>query len=246
MGDNQTTQTTTSGSSNPAVNSTLTKLLGGVNTAFDAGPKVFDQSLYAGVSPTTTGAWTNSLNAANNPDYLSGVTGALKSTANTAAGLDYGTNDPGYSALRSKLQNDVTTGVNSSFANSGLFGSDSNQKGLASGLTDSLGALDYQNFQNDQQRQQQAITDLPGLFSALQAPSATAGAVGAAQDANAQSTLSGNADLFDRKNNALADLISRLTGSVNGIAGSGGTTSTTSQPGTPWWQSVLGAGIALA
>lgn len=248
-GGNTTTSTQTTGSADPVVKSTLDQLLGtssgGLQGIFTKGPQVFNQSEYAGVSPTTTGAWNNSLAAAGNPTYAGGVQGALTDQAAKAGGQNLGVNDPTYEALRTKLMNDTLGATNASFNNSGLFGSDSNQRAAGEGVGNALAGLDYTQYQNGQQQQQQAIQNLPGLFSALQAPSATAGAVGSAMDADKQATLTGQADLFNRTQNAPLLQLQQLAGILGGSAPSAGTTTTKSQPSTPWWQSALGLGASL-
>lgn len=247
-GGGTNTTTTQSNPTNPAITATLNKLLGsggGVQGLFDKGPQVFNQSEYAGVGPTTTAAQDASLAAAGNPDYASGVTGALSDQAAKASGQNIGLNDPTYQAMRDKLSSDVMGQVGSSFTNSGRFGGGSYVNAATNDLTGALGGLDYQQVLNGQQQQQQAISNLPGLFSALQAPSATAGAVGGAQDANAQATLSGNADLFNRQNNGQLTLLQQLSGILNGSSPAAGTTTTNTSPATPWWQSALGIGAAL-
>jgi hypothetical protein len=245
MGSSNTTTTSSTTPNSKLAGPTADMLLQGVQDVYNKGPQVFNQSLYSPAGATTQNAWDSSLAASSNPDYLSGVNGALASTAQQAAGTTTGLNDPAYQQMRSDLGNQVLTDTNAAFNNSGLFGSDNNQTAAAKGLTDALGNLDYNQYLNGQQQQQQAIANLPGLFSALQAPSATAGAVGAAQDANAQNILSGNADLFNRTNNGQLNLLQQLIPALAGGAGVGGTTTTQTQPTPSWWQSALGLGASL-
>ena len=94
--------------------------------------------------------------------------------------------------------------------------------------TQTLAGLDYQNFQNDQQRQMQAISALPALFSAGQAPGSVMSAVGQEQQAYPWQNLS------------------RASSVLAGTAGAGGTTSTTTQPGAPWWQAPVAIGGTIA
>jgi hypothetical protein len=232
MADSGGTNTSTSSTApaSAAVRGTIDKLATGLGNEFAPG-----KSLFQAPGATTTGGQAASLDAANNPLYSQGVNGAIGDFADIAAGNRFGTNDPGYAALRSKLSNDVLTQTNSAFNNSGLFGSDNNQKAAASGLADSLGALDYSNFQNDQQRQQQAAGLLPGLFSAAQLPSSVQQSVGASQDAAAAAKAAGP-----------TDFLAKLTAIANGNAGAAGTTTTNTSPGTPLWQTLLGGGIGLA
>ena len=250
MGDNQTQQSTSStGTSDPVVKSTLDQLLGpsagGIQGVLNKGPQVFGQSLYAGAGPTTTNAQSAALAAAGNPDYKSGVTGALSNQAGVAAGNSIGINDPAYQAMRSQLGSDVMGQVGSQFTNSGRFGGGSYVKAATNDLTSALGGLDYNQYLNGQQQQQQAISNLPGLYSALQAPSATAGAIGSAQDANSQGALTGQADLYNRTNNANLSLLQQLAPLLSGSAPVAGSTTTNTQPATPWWQAALGTGVAL-
>lgn len=230
MGGTTQTSTSSTAPSNPDVTATTSTLAKGLGALATPGA-----TTYTAPGSTTTGGQAASLAAANNPLYSNAVNGAIGSFGNIAAGNQFGTNDPGYAALRNKLSNDVLTSTNQSFNNSGLFGSDSNQKAAASGLADSLGALDYSNFQNDQQRQAQAAGLLPGLFSAAQLPSSVQQSVGASQDAAANAQQNGQ-----------LDFLSRLTSAAAGNAASAGTTTTNTQPGTPLWQSLLGGGIGLA
>lgn len=223
------TQTTTSGVNNAAINKTLTKVATGLGDLYQPG-----SSSYVAPGSTTTGGWNASLGAAGNQDYAGGIAGAIGSYGNRAAGNELGMNDPGYAALRSKLQNDVTTGVNSSFNNSGLFGSDSNVKSLSSGLADSLGALDYQQYNNSLNRQSEAANLLPQLFSGAQLPSSIQQSVGASMDADKAAQANGKIDYLNR-------ILAPLTG-ASGAAGTAQTTTNTPDP----WRLLLGGGLGLA
>ncbi len=228
----QTVQTQTSGVNNPELNATISKLATGISNEYSPG-----KSLYQAPGANTVASQNAALSAASNPLYSSAVNGALSSFGNVAAGNAYGTNDPGFAALRSKVANDTLTGINSSFNNSGLFGSDSNMRAAGEGLGNALAGLDYSNFQNDQQRQLQAAGLLPSLFSAGQLPSSVQSQVGAAQDAASSAQANG-----------ATDYLAKLAGIINGTAGAAGTssTSTNTQPGTPLWQIGLGGALGLA
>lgn len=228
MGSSTTKSTTTSGPTNPALNDTLTKLSKGIAAEYSPG-----KSLYVAPGANTTAGWNASLAAAQNPAYASGLSGAIGSYANRAAGNELGMNDPGYATLRSKLGNDVMQTVNSSYNNAGLFGSDSNMKAAASGLTDSLGALDYQQYQNSLNRQTEAATLLPQLFSGAQLPSSIQQSIGASQDANAAAQAAGP-----------TDYLAKLSSILAGTAGASGTTTTQTQPTPPLWQQILGVGLS--
>ena len=228
----QSTTTQTSGVNNPELNATISKLATGISNEYSPG-----KTLYQAPGANTTAGQSASLAAAGNPLYSGAVNGALASFGNVAAGNAYGTNDPGYAALRAKVADDTLTGINKSFNSSGLFGSDSNMRAAGEGLGSALAGLDYSNFQNDQQRQLQAAGLLPSLFSAGQLPSSVQQSVGAAQDAAAAAQANGP-----------TDYLAKLAGIINGTAGAAGTssTSTNTQPGAPLWQVGLGGALGLA
>lgn len=226
MGD-VNTGSTQSKSSSPAVQKAVDTLAGGVSAAYSPG-----KSLYQDPSANTTQGWQASLNAANNPAYSGGLAGALTSYGNRAAGNEIGMNAPGYAAIRNQLQSDITSQANSSFNNSGLFGSDSNQRGLAQGLASGLGGLDYQQYNDSLSRQAEAANILPTLFSGAQLPAGIQQSVGAAQDANNAAKAAGP-----------TDYLAKLTGIAGGNAAAAGTT-TNNQ--TPLWKLLLGAGATAA
>ena len=224
---NVNTGSSQSKSSSAAVNKAVDTLAGGVSGAYSPG-----KSLYQSPSAATTGGWQASLNAANNPTYSGGLAGAMTSYGNRAAGNELGMNDPGYKAIRDQLQSDITSTANSSFNNSGLFGSDSNQRGLAQGLASGLGGLDYQQYNDSLSRQAEAANILPTLFQGAQLPAGIQQSIGAAQDMDAAAKAAGP-----------TDYLAKLTGIMSGNAASAGTT-TNSQ--TPLWKLILGAGSTIA
>lgn len=224
---NVNTGTSQSQSSSPAVRKAVDTLAGGVTAAYSPG-----KSLYVDPSANTTQGWQASLNAANNPAYAGGLAGAIQSYGNRASGAEIGMNAPGYSAIRDRLQNDVTANVNNNFNNSGLFGSDSNRRGLTEGLTSSLGALDYQQYNDSLSRQAEAANILPTLFQGAQLPAGIQQSIGAAQDANNAAKAAGP-----------TDYLAKLTGIAAGNAGAAGTTTNTQ---TPLWKLLLGAGATIA
>lgn len=280
MGGGTQTTTQSTGSSNPAVTSTLNQLLGGVQNAYTAGPTT------TGAGATTQQGWQTALNAANNGAYGQGVNSALTGansllgnggltgtqqnaigTSNNIAGqygqlaqqAGLGQNAPGYQAIRDKLSNDVMTGTNAAFNNSGLFGSNNDQTAAALGLTQGLGNLDYQNYQYQQGQQNQDLQNqlgasnnsasiaqqgvgnqgalsqlLPSLFSAGQLPGQVQQQVGAAQDANTQNLANKN-----------INLLSQLSGILAGNSQVAGQTTATTSPAPNLLQSILGAGVSL-
>lgn len=227
-----TTQTSTSSTApaNPDVNNTISALAKGISSEYSPG-----KSLFTAPGANTTGGQSASLAAAGNPLYSNAVNGAIGSFGNVAAGNAFGTNDPGYAALRAHVGDTTLTDINKAFNGSGLFGSDSNMRAAGEGLGNAYAGLDYQNYQNDIQRQQQAAGLLPGLFSAAQLPSSVQQSVGASQDAASAAQAAGP-----------TDFLAKLSAIASGNAQAGGSTQTNTSPGTPLWQSLLGGAIGGA
>lgn len=243
MGGSVQTQSQTTAPANPDVQPTVSKLMKGLQGAYDSGVKVFNQSLYPGVGDTTRNSWATTLNAANNPAYSQSVGGALADFGDVAAGNRFGMDDPGYAALRAKAADDTLTGVNALFTQSGRFGSGSHVRNATESLGNVLAGMDYQNFQNDIARQQAAAGMLPGLYEASLAPGMTQGAIGAAQDADALARRQAENDLFRRQSDAPWDSLARASSILSGTASAGG--STTSQE-IPWWAAAAGLGSTIA
>jgi len=215
------TTTQTNAPSNPDVNPTLSMLLRGVqneNNKFNL----------AGTNPNLSAGWASQLGAAGNPDYARGVAGSTRELADIASGKRFGTDDPGYATMRAGALDDALTGVGSSFLTDGRFGSSVMGDAAGTAATQTLAGLDYANLQNDQQRQMQAISALPGAFAMGQAPGSVQQSVGQSQ---IQAPWMG-------LNNASSILA--------GTAGTGGSTSTMTQPGAPWWQAPVAIGGTLA
>lgn len=245
-GETQTSTTVqNTGSASPAVKAAADKIAGGISTAFDKGPQVFDQSTFAGAGSTTRSAWERALQAADSPDFARGVDGALSNYADVASGKFLDNSDPAFRAALDRAANGVAADVNASMGANGRYGSNVHVGALA----DEVGALrtnaELENQRYEQARQAGAISALPGIFSARTMPASAVGAVGAAQDANAQGERMGEFDLSERKANAWTDLIAKLSSAGAGNAAGAGTitTSSNTQPVTPWWQSL--GGMAL-
>lgn len=228
---NQTSQTTAPTSAAvQATTDTLASKLGGL--ANQTAP-YFDQSLYTGVGGNTQAGWAKALTAANDPN----IGAATQNFGDVAAGKMFGTNDPGYAALRQKAIDDTLSSVGSQFTNSGRFGGDSYLRAASEGVGNAVAGLDYQNYQSDIARQQAAVP----LFQQLsQYPSSIYGAVGAAQDADAQAQRQGAYDLYTRQTEAPLQWLQGITSAANGNAATSGQT-TTSSTQVPWWQVGLGA-----
>lgn len=251
--DTQQTQqqnTVTSAPSNPAVNSTITSLAQGIQNEYNKGPAVFNQPLYAGVGNNTQQGWNLATAAASNPAYASSVNGAIQNFGDWASGKNSDGNDPAFQRDLARTVDDTSADINAQFGASGRFGSTP----YVGDLTKAIGGVRDSAYLNERNNSRayaaQAAQMLPSLYSAAQLPASTYGAVGAAQDADKQAGLLAQNDLFRRTNDAWTDLLAKLTSTSAGNAAAGGMTSTsngtTIQPTTPWWQSALGLGLALA
>lgn len=225
-GTQKTTQT--SGPSDPNVTSLISKFARGVSGAYQPGG-----TTYTAPGATTTGSWDASLGAAGNTDFSSGISGALKSYSNRAAGNELGLDDQLYAQQRARLSDDVLTQSKNAFNLSGMLGSDQNQYHAGRGLADALGGLDLTQRNESYGRQAEAAGMLPKLFQNSLLPSSVTGAVGAAQDADAAAKQNGGLD-YQAK---LAQIIAQMSGA-------GPQSTTTTQPSTPWWQTA--ASLALA
>jgi len=265
------------GDASVALNDTINNLLtgaGGVDEVFAGGPT------YVGPGTTTQQGWDDALAAANNPTYDAGVSSGIGYTTavnnnqgytSTQANDQYGViglqdtygqlaanamNDEanGLDQVYSDVTNDTLQAVNSSFNNSGLFGSDSNQEAASQGLASALGQLQLdqynQNVQNEKDylaaqaatygqsydMGQQAYnnvangaTSLGAYFGLGQAPSTVETGVGAAQDTAAQAES-------DQYISLLSDLFGLTSGTSN--------TGETAASWTDYLLPLLGIGVS--
>lgn len=226
------TTTSTSGSANPAVDATTSKLLHGLGAQYDKGTAVFGKSLNPGAGQTTQNSWASMLGAANNPAYLAGVSGATADFADAAAGNQFGANDAYYDKLGDK----ALTDVGAMFTNSGRFGSGSH----VGKAVETLGDVNNANIAADRQWQSQAAQMLPGLYQAGMAPAIVQAGVGAAQDANALGLRQGENDLFRRQNDSGWSSLGQASSILAGTSGAGTQQQSQTTPTAPWWQQVGG------
>ncbi|RYY67713.1 MAG: hypothetical protein EOO12_00205 [Chitinophagaceae bacterium] len=226
MGD-VNTGSSSSQSSSPAVRKAVDTLASGVTAAYSPG-----KSLYQAPSANTTQGWQASLNAANNPAYAGGMSGAISSYANRAAGNELGVNDPLYAAQRSRLIDDTKSAVGSVFTGSGRFGGGSYVNNLTDQLSSNLNAADLSQRSESYSRQAEAANILPTLFQGAQLPAGIQQSVGAAQDAEAAAKAAGP-----------TDYLAKLTAIAGGNAAAAGTTTNQS---TPLWKLLLGGAATVA
>lgn len=181
-------------------------------------------TLYKGMGTTTRNALDQMLAGSNPSGYSTYLDSAIGDMGEVAAGKRFGTNDPGYATIRKNVEDSALTSSLSAFNNSGLFGSDTNQRETGRGVASALAELDYGNLMNDQGRQERAIGMLPGMRDAALAPARTALEVGAAEDADASAVRTGGY-------NRLLEVLGAFSGS-QGNAGM--------KEEVPLWQQLLG------
>jgi hypothetical protein len=207
-------------------------------------------NLYGGMGGTTQGALGSMLSGSQDPRFGQAFGNTFDEVSDIAAGNRFGMNDPGYAALRSGLENDVTTANLSAFNNSGMFGSDSNRGQLTKDLTRELGGLDYSNFQSDIARQQQAQAAQASAYGNTMLPGKTALGIGQMQDTDRQAALQAEYEQKTRAAQGPTDYLAKLSSLLAGNAAAGGMSSTSSstvpvQQPNPL-QLLLGGGLGLA
>jgi len=173
----------------------------------------YDAGESAGNPAALTSGWASQLDAAKSPTYAAGVNGAMSDFADAAAGNQAGANDPYYK----QLGDDTLRDVNSMFTTSGRFGSGSH----VDTAVKALGDVNNANIGADRAWQTQAASALPSMFAAGQAPGSVQQSVGEQQRAAPWYNLGQGSSI------------------LAGTAGTGGSTTTESQP---WWK--VGTGLA--
>lgn len=186
----------------------------------------------------------------------------------------YDQNSPGYQAMRTKALNDAVQNVGEGFTASGRFGGGSYINDATNAAVNAIAPLDYSNFQNSIENQKGIYNTLFGygqqgvnnrlsalagqqgvagsLFSAGQQGLANRndalsalGAIGAAQDADAQAARQGEYDLYTRQQEAPLQWLQGVTSAAAGNAANAGTTQNSTTQ-VPWWEAILGAGATGA
>ena len=149
--------------------------------------------------------------------------GATEGLTNALAGLDY-----------TNMQNDVNNRFRAADSQAGLY---NNLFGMGQqGIGNQFAALAGQQGAATSLfgAGQQGIENTQGAIDRL-------GAIGAAQDADAQGRLLGRADLHDRRTGAELDWLTQIGAA---FGGPGAATGAADQP--DWWQQLLGYGVNAA
>ena len=234
------------------------QFVGKLQTELNNPAPVYGKSLFTGAGQGTKNAWNYGTDFGKGLVKSNGFgTGQREAMtgfgglADTYGGLAtaYDPNSSAYKTLRQGIIDDTLSNLGSQFTASGRFGGGSYVDTASQGLGDALAGLDYTNMQRNIDNQyraadsqagiysgqfgmgQQALTNQQGAISGL-------GQIGAAKDANTQGIRLGEADLYDRTDNANLDRL----GKVGAIFGD--PTAAANEP--PWWQQALGWGANTA
>jgi hypothetical protein len=226
MGGNVDTGKSTTGLTNPAMNTAATTIGNQLNTQLKAGVTPYTQSMVPGLSGQTQAGIGGLANNPNNSIFSGGVGTALGQQADIATGNF--ADDP----YRNRIINDVSTNTSAVMQGSGRFGSGSHENALNDNVAGALAPYDYG-------RQQQAIQNMGSLYSMSQAPAAAQLQAGQIQDAWNAASAEDRARIFDAEKNAGWNTLQRGSSIFAGTAPVTGTQTTQSQP---WWK--VGTGLA--
>lgn len=213
------------------------QLLSDANVIYNQGPKVFNQSLYAGLSDTTRDA-LNGMLGVDTSTFDQGMGGAMDYYSRVARGEMMGQDDPNYARIRQKMIDDTIASTGAAFTSLGRNASDAHASTLAGTIGDTLAGMDYQRLQDDYARRDAATAALPGMLQAQMMPGQFRFGVGQIFDQDAQAQRTAENDLFRRINDAPYTHVANNVNLLTGGAGENGPLT----PDAPWWQSLLGFG----
>lgn len=184
---------------------------------FDAGGMTADQRNalggLRGAASTITNSTNNLLGQGGLSDQQKSASDYFQNQMTTQA------NNPAYQQMRDQLAADTTDSVTGQYAAAGRYGSGANQKALASGLSNTLGGLDYQQYQNNLANQNNSASQLAGIgqnavgnvqnLGQTQIGAQNAVMAGAQQGVNNQANLNSqiqgnNSNVLGANNQALA------------------------------------------
>lgn len=252
MGSTTTnTTSSTSAPSSPQVQATTDTLAAKLGALANQSPAAYGKSLYTGVGDTTKNAWAQGANVSsgllNSGGLNSGQTGALNGLSGLTGAFDQ--NSPGYQAMRQTALDDAVKNVGAGFNAAGRFGGGSYINDATNAAVNAIAPLDYQNYTNSVNNQKDIYNTLFGYgqqgIANQQSALSSLGAIGAAQDADAQAQRQGEYDLYTRQQEAPLQWLQGVTSAAAGNAANSGTTQTSSTQ-VPWWQAILGAGATGA
>lgn len=189
-----------------------------INRALDDAGSVYQNRLNAGsrivgFDPYETGAQEQTAALAGNNEIHQA---AYRQGLSEINGDYLGQDAPGLQAVRDRINRQVTQQVNSSVGAAGRTGSGAHQFGLAQGLAEGLGGVEYGNYQQERGRQVAARDAAGGLAGNLYADAERLGSVGADRRGLAQLQRE---DQIDSPQRYLQDFAS-LSGGIAGLAGS--------------------------
>lgn len=205
-----------------------------MRSTFEAGPQVFDRSMYAGIGDQTRGGISNAMDYANHasPGLLQAFDANRAIIGSDPADI---MSTPGYAQVRQGVADSTLNDVGKMFSASNRFGGGGHVSTATQTLGNTLAGMDMGAYEANRARQERAIASTPGLAQSLQLPAQIQTAGGQLLDADRQAQLMGEADLFDRTANRQTNWQGQYLGMLGQLNGAPGT-----QEQTPWWQSALG------
>jgi hypothetical protein len=209
---------------------------GEARKVYDSGaPQYFPGQTLAGIDPAQTAALdaTEQRAMAGSP-----LTGAAQGQAfDTLGGAYLGAGNPYFSAMADRVGDQVTKQMNSTFGGAGRFGSGAHANALASGLSDAIGGLAYQNYGQERQNMLGAMSAAPGLAEADYADLAHLGQVGDARRALEQGQIDDDLARYNYEQNLPWQRLANYQQMIQGNYGGTNTTTQSTQRGS------LGAGL---
>lgn len=206
-------------------------------------PQYFPGETIAGIDPAQNAAldWTEQRAMAGNP-----LLPQAQNLAYSTLGGDFlGAGNPYFSAMSDRIGNEVTKNVNSTFGAAGRFGSGAHANALASGLSDTIGQLAYQNYGDERANMMNTMQFAPALAEADYADIGRLGQAGDARRGLEQGLIDDDVARFNFEQNAPWERLGNYMGLVSGGYGSSGTTVQPTQRGS-LGAGLLGGGLAGA
>lgn len=204
---------------------------------YDSGaPEYFPGQTIAGIDPAQTAALNATEQRAMQGNPL--LPQAQGLAADTMGGAFLGAGNPYFSAMADQIGDQVTRKYAQAFSgDDASFGSPAHRAALATGLSNAIAPLAYQNYATERGYQNQAALAAPQLAEADYADLARLGQVGDARRALEQGLINDDIARFNFEQNAPWQRLANYMQMVQGNYGGSNTVTAPTQGGS------LGAGL---